>query len=192
MAHTLPPLRRRGRPRKFAVPSRAVTLTLPEDTLAGLAAIDRDVSHAIVRLCANHRPPDAHRAPAELATYGRRAVITIRPTPSLERRVGLDLVPLSDGRALISFDQPQSIAELELTLNDVLEDRTLDPDERQVFESIRSILREARRSSDVRLLRRSIIVLEYSSKTKTDVQTVATTASARSQGRSRSRTTRGA
>lgn len=103
--------------------------------------------------------------------YGRRAVITIRPTPSLERRVGIDLVPLPNGRALISFDQPKTIPDLELTLNDVLEDRTLTNEERQVFESIRTILKEARRSNDVLLLRRNIIVLEYISRAKGDAAT---------------------
>ena len=152
--------RRRGRPRKFAAPSRAVTLTLPEETLTRLSMVDPDASHAIVQLC-NRLRPDLKRPPAELATFGRRAVITIRPTPALERRVGVDLVPLPNGRALISFDQPQTIPDLELMLNDALEERTLLPDERQVFESIRSILREARRSNEVRLLRRNIIVLEY-------------------------------
>ena len=157
----LPPRRGRGRPRKFAAPSRAVTLTLPTDTLATLAAMDDDVSHAIVRLCEQHRPAPGSRPAAELTTFGRRAVITIRPIPSLERRVGIDLVPLPNGRALISFDQPKTIPDLELTLNDALEDRTLSSDERQVFESIRAILKDARRSNEVLLLRRSIIVLEY-------------------------------
>jgi hypothetical protein len=164
----LPPRRGRGRPRKFAAPSRAVTLTLPEDTLSRLSRIDEDISHAIVRLCARHRPASGPRPPAELAAFGRRAVITIRPTPSLERRVGIDLVPLPNGRALISFDQPKTIPDLELTLNDALEDRTLAAEERQVFESIRAILREARRSADVRLLRRSIIVLEYGRRPKNE------------------------
>lgn len=180
MASTPP--RGRGRPRKFAGPSRAVTLTLPEETLARLSTIHDDVSHAIVRLAASLRPPAARRAPAELATYGRRAVITIRPTPSLERRVGIDLVPLPDGRALISFDQPTTIPELELTLSDALEDKSLAAAEREVFESIRAILNEARRSSRVTMLRRSIIVLEYSGKAVSERE-AATAVRDRSRGR---------
>jgi hypothetical protein len=154
--------RPRGRPRKFAAPSRAVTLTLPEETLAQLAMLHEDLSHAIVTLAAAHRKAAPH-APAELATFGRRAVISVRPTSALERRVGLDLVPLPDGRALISFDQPNTIADLELMLQDALEEKTLTRDERQVFEAICTILKDARRSSDVRLLRRNIILLEYGS-----------------------------
>jgi hypothetical protein len=155
--------RRRGRPRKFAGPSRAVTLTLPEATLARLTELDDDISHAIVRLCSAHAPASTPDPAAELAFFGRRAVITIRPVASLQRRVGVELVPLPDGRALISFDQPKTISDLELTLNDVLEDRTLPSDERHLFESISTILRDARRSNEVTLLRRSIIVLEYNS-----------------------------
>jgi hypothetical protein len=154
--------RRRGRPRKFAAPSRAVTLTLPESVIASLAAIDRDLSRAIVGLAKRRAPKNGH-PPADLAVFGRRAVITIQPTSSLERRIGIDLVPLPDGRALISFDQPTTIADLELLLFDALEDPALSADDRKVFEGIGAILRDARRSEDVDLLHRSIIVLESTS-----------------------------
>jgi hypothetical protein len=152
--------RRPGRPRKFAAPSRALTVTLPEKVLDSLALIDPDVSRAIARLAERHHRPSDARPAAELAVYGRRAVITVRPTPTLEQRTGIQLVPLPDGRALISFDQPKTIEELELLLYDALDAAELAADDRKVFEEIGSILREARRSRDVRLLRRSIIVLE--------------------------------
>ena len=41
---------RRGRPRKFSGPSRPVTLTLPVATIEALAAVDSDLSRAIVRV----------------------------------------------------------------------------------------------------------------------------------------------
>lgn len=151
--------RRRGRPRKFAAPSKAVTLTLPESVLQMLATIDPDPSLAIVQL-AKRRAPAQGRPAAELSVFGQRAVITIRPTRSLERQIGLDLVPLPDGRALISFDQPTTVAELELMLYDALHDTTLSADDRTVFEGIARILTDARRADDVTLLNRSIIVLE--------------------------------
>jgi hypothetical protein len=184
------PARRRGRPRKFAAPSRAVTLTLPLATLTRLAELDHDLSHAIVRLCDAHRPATVTREAAELATFGRRAVITIRPTPLLERRVGVDLVPLPNGRALISFDQPKTIADLELTLSDALEDRNLSAEERQVFEAIRAILKESRQSSEVRLLRRNIIVLEYNGRAKAGGPQMAQSHGERSGERSRRRVVR--
>ena len=155
--------RGRGRPRKFAAPSRAITLTLPESVLDALTAINPDPSRAIVQL-ARRRAPANGRKPAELAVFGRRAVITIRPTPSLEQRTGVNLVPMPDGRALISFDQPKTIADLELLLLDAIEDAELPADDRRVFEGIAAILKEARQSSGVRLIRRSIIVLESARK----------------------------
>lgn len=154
--------RPRGRPRKFSAPSRAVTLTLPESVIQSLSAIDADISRAVVQLAKKKARRTTTLPPADLAVYGQNAVITIRPTPSLRERTGVELVPLPDGRALISFDKPSSIPELELVLYDALDDPNLALDDRRVFEGIASILRDARRSNDVELLNRSIIVLQRS------------------------------
>ena len=157
-AQAAPMRPRRGRPRKFAGPSRAVTLTLPESTISTLSAVDADLSRAIVRLAQKQSSKRAHKA-AELATFGRHAVIVVRPTPTLKQRTGVDLVPLPDGRALISFDRPTTIEGLELTIADALDDPRLDRPDRAVFEAIGDILRTARRSNDVAMLQKSIIVL---------------------------------
>lgn len=150
---------RRGRPRKFARPSRAVTLTLPEEVIQALAAVDADLSKAVVRVTQPEMVKRAH-PPAELAAFGRKAVIVVNRTRSLEQRTGVVLVPLSDGRALISFDEPMSIAELELSIQDAIDDPLLTPADGLVFQSISRILREARRSPGVTLQQRSIIVIE--------------------------------
>ena len=150
---------RRGRPRKFASPSRAVTLTLPESTIATLTSVDTDLSRAVVRLAQEQSPKRVHKA-AELATFGRHAIIVVRPTPTLKQRTGVDLVPLPDGRALISFERPTTIEGLELTIADALDDPRLASGDRAVFEAIRQILRTARQSTDVALLQKSIIVLQ--------------------------------
>ena len=150
---------RRGRPRKFSGPSRPVTLTLPLHVIAALSAVDADLSRAVVRIA---QPELARRPhpPAELATFGRRAVIVVNPTRALERRTGVDLVPLPDGRALISFDRPTTPEALELMIADALDDRQLLAADRAVFEGIVNILRDARRASDVSLRQANIIVLE--------------------------------
>jgi hypothetical protein len=157
--------RRRGRPRKFGAPARAVTVTLPESVIESLSQYNPDLSRAIVTVANNHAPATLREA-AELAVFGRRAVITIRPTTTLEQRAGIDLVPLPDGRALISFDQPKSVAELELLLGDAIDDPKLAPEDRKIFEGIRRILKDARQSKDVSLLRRTIIVLESNGQRK--------------------------
>lgn len=150
---------RRGRPRKFIAPSRAVTLTLPENVLAALDALDHDLSRAVVRVTQPELAKRPH-PPAEVATFGRRGVIVVNPSRTLEERTGIVLVPLSDGRALISFDESMTIARLELRIQDALEDHELPPEDARIFKSIEEILKAARRSDDVTLQQRHIIVLE--------------------------------
>ena len=154
--------RGRGRPRKFATPSRHVTLTLPEHVIEALGRIDADLSRAVVRVAGTAAiPADApSHTPAELARFGRRAVIVVDPSRTLERRADVDLVPLPDGRALISFDRARTTADLELTIADALEDSALPAADRRVFEAIAQILKSARQSQDVVLRQRNIIVLE--------------------------------
>lgn len=153
------PARRRGRPRKFSTPSRPVTVTLPDEVLDALGAIDADIGRAIVRLAQPEIGRRPHE-PAELATFGRHAVIVVNRSRALESRTGVELIPLPDGRALISFEQPMSIADLELVLADAVEDTRLSTRDRAVFQGIADTLRDARRSVDVTLQQRSIIVLE--------------------------------
>lgn len=150
---------RRGRPRKFSGPSRAVTLTLPEDVIRALEGIDPDVSRAVVRLA---QPELARRPhpPAELAVFGRRAVIVVNPTHALEERTGVSLVPLSDGRALIAFDRSITPASLELMIQDAIDGTRLTPSDKRIFEAIGAVLRDARRAKGVSLVQRNIVVLE--------------------------------
>ena len=155
----MPPLSRRGRPRKYAAPSRAVTLTLPEHVIKALTAGDHDLSRAIVRLTPSATKKSPAR-PAELSHFGRHAVIVVIPSRTLEKRAGVELVPLPDGRALIAFPQSTTVADLELLLEDALEGSDLRRADRSIFESVLGVIRDARRSADVSLVHRSIIVLE--------------------------------
>lgn len=150
---------RRGRPRKFIAPSRAVTLTLPENVLAALDAVDHDLSRAVVRVTQPQMAKRPH-PPAEVATFGRRGVIVVNPSRTLEERTGILLVPLTDGRALISFDESMTIARLELRIQDALDDPKLPTEDARIFKSLEDILKTARRSGDVTLQQRHIIVLE--------------------------------
>jgi len=153
---------KRGRPRKFARPSRAVTLTLPDEVIDALSRIDGDLSRAVARLAQPELAKRPH-PPAELAAFGRRAVIVVNPTRTLEQRTGVLLVPLSDGRALISFDEPLSVAQLELRLQAAVEDARLSRGDRDIFRSVGQLLRDARHAPDVAVQQRHIIVLERTS-----------------------------
>ena len=150
---------RRGRPRKFTAPARPVTITLPEHVLDALATLDPDLGRAIVRLAQPLLGERPH-PPAELATFGRHSVIVVTPSRTLELRTGIELIHLPDGRALISFDRSKTIPGLELVIADALDDPSLPPADREVFEAVEGILKSARRADNVELLQRHVIVLE--------------------------------
>ena len=153
---------RRGRPRKFGRPSRPVTLTLPTDVIARLAALDGDLGRAIVTLVdrSAHRPRVDARAAASMATYGRRAVILVRPVAALRKLRGVQLVPVGNGQALIALEHPHAVPQLELDLRDALDRARLKTSDRTVLATVAEMLRDARRSNALRIAERSIIVLE--------------------------------
>jgi hypothetical protein len=152
--------RGRGRPHKFGRPSRAVTLTLPEDVICALERVDDDLGRAVVRVSQPLVSGTPLPAGAELSNYGQSAVIVVRPIAALNRLPGVMLVPMPDGRALISLDDSMNVHEFELHLRDLLaEDRTLPPETRSTLEEIGRILKAARRTLGVTLQQRRIIVL---------------------------------
>jgi len=147
---------RRGRPRKFSRPARTVTLTLPEDVIARLAAVDPDLGRAVVRLSMSQEPP-ATSPVVEVAAFGTRAVILVPPLRRLSDLPGVELVPVADGRVLISLEDPMTEESFELQIRDALEEATLTAQERTVFETLARVLREARAATRVTL--RRILVL---------------------------------
>jgi hypothetical protein len=164
---TRPPLvaAGRGRPSKYGRPARAITLTLPEDVLARLGAVDTDLGRAIVKVVEHRTAPRASAVrPAEIASYGNHAVIVVTPVKALKRIPGVQLVPIGNGRCLIALEPPHSIPQLELEIRDVLAGNGLAGSERDALESVAEILRDARASRGMRPKERTIIVLESSRK----------------------------
>ena len=156
----MPPPTRLGRPRKYGRPARAVTVTLPEDVLGRLVRIHPDVGIAIVKLIErNTTRPLQPIARAEIARYGKHAVIVVTPVNALRRLRGVQLVPIGDGRALISLDPSQSVSGLELQLRDAIEHPKTTKEERDVLELTAQILRRARCARGRTLHTRTIIVL---------------------------------
>jgi hypothetical protein len=155
---------RPGRPRKFGRPSRTVALTLPEDVIAALGRLDPDLGRAVVRLSQPLVADRTTRPPVELARYRDHAVIVVPPVKSLERIAGVTIVPLPDGRALISLEESMSIFEFEVKLLYALADVKLPPEDRSVMSSIAEILKHARKTKGVSLFGRSIIVMKMGGK----------------------------
>lgn len=154
--------RKPGRPQKFGRPSKALTVTLPQDVIERLQVVDSDIGRAIVAVTERRTPHRTGRGSsrAELASYGDRAVIVVLPVKALGKLQGVQLVPIGGGRALIALDEAQSISGFELQLRDALEHSPVKGDERETMEAIASILGQARRSPQVALRPRTIIVLE--------------------------------
>jgi len=150
---------RRGRPSKFGRPSHPVTVTLPDDVVTAFRAVDPDLSRAIVHLSEAAAARSAGPTVA-LSRYGHNAVIVLTPNRAIEGLPGVALVPLPDGRALVSLESGTSIAEFEVLVRDALDSESATPDERTSLQLLGDLLRSARRSRDVRLSQRSIIVFE--------------------------------
>jgi hypothetical protein len=152
---------KRGRPKKYGRPSRAVTVTLPEDVLAHLDSIDPDRGRAIVDIVERKRSPLVQAArPAEIASYGNRSVIVVTPVKALKQLAGVQLVPVGNGRALISLALPNSIQQFELDLRDAMEKKGIGATDKATLAAIADILRRARLSRHVSLEERTIVVLE--------------------------------
>lgn len=150
-----------GRPRKYGRPSRPVTMTLPEDVLTRLGALDTDLGRAIVTLVERNGATRVRAVePAEIAHYGNHAVIVVTPVRALKRIAGVQLVPIGNGRALISLEHPHSIPQLELGVRDAIERGDVSEPERQTLEAIADILRHTRSSRAISVEERTIIVLE--------------------------------
>lgn len=155
---------RRGRPPKFGRPGRLVALTLPEDVLDRLRAIDPDPAWAIVKLCDGERPHDA-TGPAtpdplvEIALLDRRQGLIVVDRRGFSGLPGVALIPLSSSRAFLALESGGGLAELELAVVDRLDEGVALPD-RNVLLELRRKLREWRNDPQWRFQNRSIIVAE--------------------------------
>lgn len=158
---------RLGRPPKYGRPSRAVTVTLPEDILARLASVHADIGSAIVTLVERKTPTRVPRVrAAEIARFGNHAVIVVNPSTTLRRLRGVHLVPVGDGRALISLTESTSISSLELQVRDALERMDPDSRDREGLESVADFLRRGRGERGFTSEPRTIVVLASKSNRK--------------------------
>lgn len=155
------PRRGRGRPLKFGTPATSITLTLPDEAISRLRAIDRDIGRAIVRLL---RVADAKAPPSPLVGLhktGHRSVIVVTPVDALRQLDGLELVSLGDPRrALLMFGEGMTPAQFELRIQDLLDGRDVPSADREVIRQISEVLRDARRSTRYRVSSARIIVLD--------------------------------
>ena len=141
-----------GRPPKFSEPRRAVTVTLPERTLARLADVDTDRARAIVKVTdaalGKELPPG--RLVEVLETEPGMGVILVGPSKYLRRIPWLKLVEVAPLRYLLVLPTGTPIDTLEVALRDVLDDLPASEErERDILEQLELRMRHLRRGKKV-------------------------------------------
>jgi hypothetical protein len=140
-----------GRPPKFDEPRRPVTVTLPERTLARLAAVDDDRATAIVKLVDSTLPRSNGRSPIDVVEVAPgAAIILVGPSRSLRKIPWLKLAELSPGRHLLTVVPGTPIESLELAILDLLE--KLPPSERyerRILDELRQLIGSERREQNI-------------------------------------------
>jgi len=141
-----------------------VAVTLPNDVVSWLEALDRDVARAIVRLHdeALHRgprPTPRRKPAAELVDVGEsRGLIVV--DPALVRGLsGVAAIPFGEQRAFLALEPSWTMADLELSVVDCIErERAGDDARRADLKAFREQLRGWRSDPSITLEPRAIIV----------------------------------
>jgi len=137
---------KRGRPPKFQEPRHPITVTLPESTLAQLAAINSDRSRAIVKAATAALPVDPKRKPVELVeVLPGLSVILIGPSRYIQKIKWLRLVEVAPLRFLLTIPTGTAVDSLELALLDLLQNlKPYEDREGLILEGLRDLIRRLR------------------------------------------------
>lgn len=157
-------VRRRGRPSKFGRPSRSVALTLPDDVLGALQAVDPDRGWAIVKLLggqvATSERPQA-RADVGLLKIGAKRSLIVVNRATMPALPGVQVVPLNESHAFLALSAGCTMSDLELAVIDRLNGGTqVVARERRLLKTLRAELARWRRNRNLRVRIEAIIVLE--------------------------------
>jgi hypothetical protein len=139
----------KGRPPKFKEPRRPITVTLPDSTLALLAAIDSDRARAIVKATNAAVPANRKgRKSVELVEImpGLGIIIT-GPSRYLQKIKWLRLIELTPSRFLLTIPTGTAVDSLELAVVDLLQNlKPKEEWEKSVLEALRDLMRDLRRA----------------------------------------------
>ena len=142
-----------GRPPKFSEPRRPVTVTLPDRTLAQLAAIDEDRARAIVKITDTVAGGGRRRfRPVELVEMAPgKSLIVVGLSQSLKRIPWLKLIEIAPARYLLTIPSGTAVESLEVVLNDMLNDPNIQRDKREhaILLELMSLIGHQRRANCV-------------------------------------------
>jgi hypothetical protein len=158
--------KRRGRPSKFGRPSRVVALTLPEDVIARLHRVHRDLGWAILKLLdqeprSTSRRGDDAQPEVELVSVGDRRSLIVVNREVIRNLPGVNIIPFSGNRAFLALDIDRGMSDLELAVSDRLGDPTIERTERRALAGLRAQLTAWRRDRELQVHTRAIIVVEH-------------------------------
>jgi hypothetical protein len=138
---------KKGRPPKFKEPRRPITVTLPENTLARLAAIHSDRAQAIVKAAEAAMPRDAktHKRVELVEVMPGLGIILVGPSRYLQKIKWLRLVELAPMRFLLIIPSGTPIDSLEVAIIDLLENLEPHEDwEKSILQQLRDLMRHLR------------------------------------------------
>ena len=144
--------RKRGRPPKFAGKRRPVTVTLPDNTLQQLTALDADRARAIVQavaLATATRGGDRELVETRAVTPDA-AIIVVPPSRVLREAPWLHLVEVAPGRFLMAVDASITTEKFELYIQDQLDELPENESyERGVLRALHKVVSGSRRRKSV-------------------------------------------
>lgn len=154
------PPSRGGRPRKFAEPSRPITVTLPDRTLKLLEAVDEDRARAITKVADGAICEEAPgRAVLRLVEIQPGiGVIVVGPSKRLREIPWLRLAEIAPARFLLATPTGTPPERLELALIDLIDNLAEDEDyERLLLTELRRHIGNLRREQ--RMFQSEIILV---------------------------------
>lgn len=141
-----------GRPRKFAEPSKPITVTLPDRILSMLNLVDPDRAQAITKATEAYLAPKGRKQPAVevIDVAPGTSLIVVGPSVKLQSLPWLRMVEIAPARYLITIATGTPIETLEVGLSDLLDE--LKPDEvtdREILTELIRWIKTLRRGRNV-------------------------------------------
>lgn len=142
-----------GRPRKFAEPSRPITVTLPTRVLRMLQELSPDRARAIARATETAVGAAKEREPMRVEVVEVApgiGLIIVGPSESLHRIPWLRLAEIAPGRYILTIVPGTAIEIVEVAISDILEDREdMGQSERAMITEILKWIRSLRRAQNI-------------------------------------------
>jgi hypothetical protein len=143
-----------------------VAVTLPEEVVEGLRAVNPDLAWAIVTLfektTKRHKiRPTAHGEAELIAVGGTRSLIVV-PKQLFQglNLPGVSILPFHDDRGFLALQPGRGVSDLVLAVDDRLHERSLGASKAAALRRLRTQLQRWRSSRQLRCDTRSIIVVE--------------------------------